>query len=320
MPLTLFHKGFKPTSQIAVLLGVWGACFIAAALASAAILLLSGMPLGDSKALFSAEHAGTIRLMQAVSTMFIFGLPAVLYAFICFRNGWQVLGVQNSWSWKLAGLAVVAILATGPLTDALGELNKAIPLPGTWKAYFDTMEENYEQQVKVMLDIRSIGGLLISLLLMAALPALFEELFFRGGLQGLFTRWWRSPWVAIVVTAFLFSAIHFSWYGFFPRVMLGIVLGAVYYATGNLWYSILMHFVNNAAAVIYMYVLQQQGKPIDISQSSMFPAWMGVISAVFIAWVLYKLVQDRQPEIAEERPAYATDPFSQAEKIDIGNS
>jgi uncharacterized protein len=310
MTKPLINKGFKPLSQIGVLLGVWGGCFIAAAIASFAIAAIAGLPLEDAASLMQSENATALRLLQAVSTFFIFGLPAVLFAFICYQNGWRALGFGKNWSWKLAGIALVIILATGPLTDALGELNKAIPIGAKWKAYFDDMEKTYESQVKAMLDVKSVQGLMISIVLIAGLPAIFEELFFRGALQGLFTRWMHSPWLAIIVTALIFSAIHFSWYGFIPRVMLGLLLGMVYYATGNLWYSILMHFVNNAAAVIYMYVLQQQGKPLDFAAGTGLPAWAGIVAAVFIFFLFKILFRQSPPEQVKEITAYSTNPFA----------
>jgi membrane protease YdiL (CAAX protease family) len=283
----LINKGFNPLSQLSVFLGVWGACFLGAVVATLVISLAGGLSVTDTGALLRPENRNLMIATQAVTTFFVFGLPAIIFAFVCYKNGWQALGFGSKTNILLAILAIVAILATGPLTEALGEMNKAIPISAKWKGYFDRMETTYEEQVKAMMNIKSIGGLLFSIVLIAALPAIFEELFFRGALQGLLSRWWKNPWLAIFVTALIFSAIHFSWYGFFPRVMLGVVLGAVYYLTGNLWYSILMHFVNNAAAVIYMYIMQQQGKPIEISSTSVFPAWAAAISLLVLVGLVY---------------------------------
>jgi uncharacterized protein len=290
----LINKGFNPLSQLSVFLGVWGACFLGALVATLMIALVGGIPLTDTGALLRPENRNLMIATQAVTTFFVFGLPAVFFAFVCFQNGWKALGFGKKINLLLALLAVAAILATGPLTELLGDLNKAIPISAKWRGYFDRMESTYEEQVKAMMDIKSIGGLLFSILLIAALPAVFEELFFRGGLQGLLLRWWKKPWVAILVTAFIFSAIHFSWYGFLPRVMLGVVLGLVYYLTGNIWYSILMHFVNNAAAVIYMYVMQQQGKPVEVSSTTVFPAWAALISLLILIG-LFLFMQKRFP-------------------------
>lgn len=310
MSQTLINKGFKPLSQLSVFIGVFGGSLIAAAIATFIFISASGLPLTDTEALMQPENIPSMRWLQAISTLFIFGLPALLFAFICYRNGWVALGFGNAWQWKLAGLAIAIMLAAGPLTDALGTLNKAIPLPANLRAYFDGMEKTYESQVKAMLNVSSWQGLFISILLIAALPALVEELFFRSTMQGLFTRWWGNPWLAIIFTAFIFSAIHFSWYGFIPRIMLGIVLGVVYYATGNIWYSILMHFFNNAAAVLYLFYLHKQGKEMDMSDTTLFPIWTAALALIILFLLMRLLFKVHPPEMQKEIMDNRNDPFA----------
>ena len=300
MSKPLLNKGFTPLSQLSVFLGIWGACFILAVFATLGISLLGGLSLTDTGALLKPENRNLMVATQVASTFFVFGLPAVGFSFVCYRNGWDALGLGKGWEWKAAMLAILIMLVSGPLTENLGELNKAIPLSEKWRNYFDSMEKTYEAQVKSMLNVKTVKGLLASLVLVAALPALFEELFFRGGMQGLFMRWLKRPWLAILITSLIFSAIHFSWYGFIPRVMLGVVLGVVYYSTGNLWYSILMHFVNNAAAVLYMYVLQQQGKAVEISNVTVFPGWAWSVSLVLMVILIMQLLKISKPEPVKE--------------------
>lgn len=313
----LINKGFSPLSQLSVFLGVWGVCFFLASLVTVAISLFGGLSLTDMGGLMRPENRSLMIATQVATTFFLFGVPAVAYAFICYKNGWNALGFGLEWKWVLALLAIVLLMVSGPLTEILGTLNKAIPLSAKWRTYFDNMEKTYEDQVKAMLHIQSLPGLLLSVTLIAALPALFEELFFRGGLQGFLTRWVKKPWVAILLTSIIFSAIHLSWYGFFPRVMLGVVLGVVYYATGNLWYCILMHFVNNAVAVVYFYTMHQQGKEIDLSQSQVFPSWAWLISLVLVFSVIWYLFKISKPhpvkEILQNRNPFANREPEQAD-------
>ena len=310
MSQTLINKGFKPLSQLSVFIGVFGGSLIVAAIATFIFISASGLPLTNTEALMQPENIPAMRWLQAITTLFMFGLPAILFAFICFRNGGVALGFGHPWQWKLAALAIAIMLAAGPLTDALGTLNKAIPLPANLRAYFDGMEKNYESQVKAMLNVDSWQGLFMSILLIAALPALVEELFFRSTMQGLFMRWFRNPWLAIGFTALIFSAIHLSWYGFFPRLMLGVVLGLVYYITGNIWYSILMHFFNNAVAVLYLFYLHQQDKPMDMSDTSMFPIWTALIAIVVLILLLRLLYKKHPPEMQKEIIDNHSDPFA----------
>ncbi len=314
MSKPFINKGFKPLSQLSVFLGSLGLSMILAGFASYGIAMLAKMPTTDPQAMMQPQFAQALKVMQAVSSFLIFGLPALLYAFVCYKNGWTVLGLRQPWIMQIALLSIAIMLVAVPVSDALATINKAIPLPDGWKAYFDKKEYINESQVKMMLDISSIKGLLLSLLLIAALPALVEELFFRGALQGMFLRLWGKPWVAILLTSVIFSAIHFSWYGFIPRAMLGVVLGTVYYLTGNLWYSVLMHFLYNGAAVVYLYAMQQQGKPLDLGHSTIFPVWAGALSAVVVAILVWWLRQLHPPVIPKEvmnRRNYPFEPTGQ---------
>jgi uncharacterized protein len=306
----LINKGFKPLSQLSVFFGVTGVSMIAAGVAGRLIALMAKMPITDPEGMMQPQFTSALKVMQVVTTLIVFGLPALLYAFICYKNGWAALGLNQSRSMKIGLLAILIMITTAPLTDALGTLNKAIPLSQSLRAYFDGKEAAYEAQVRTMLDVGSVQGLLLSLLLIAFLPAMVEEFFFRGALQGMLTRWWRKPWVAITVTSVIFSAIHLSWYGFLPRVMLGMVLGAVFYITGNLWYSVLMHFVNNAAAVLFLYVQQQQGKPVEVSSTTIFPVWAGAIALVVVVLLIGWLAKINPPHPATEVHDERINPFA----------
>ena len=103
------------------------------------------------------------------------------------------------------------------------------------------------------MQLKDFKDYLLGLTIMAFLPAMCEESLFRGGLQNFLTRSTNKPWLSIIIVSILFSAVHFSFYGFLPRMFLGIVLGLVYYYTGSLWLSILAHFTNNAFAVSQFY-------------------------------------------------------------------
>ena len=138
--------------------------------------------------------------------------------------------------------------------------------------------------------IRTFSDYAISIVMIALLPALFEETFFRGGMQNLLTRFSHKPWIAILITSLIFSAIHLSYYGFLARVCLGIVLGLIYYYSQSLWLSIAAHFFNNAIAVTQMYVLIRQGKPVKEAMSETYPVWWGIIGAIvlYALFVLFK--------------------------------
>ena len=311
LPMFTNNKGFSPAGQFGMLLVFGGAGLVAGGVAAAAVLLLNGTPIADmEKAMNDPANSSMLKLVQFISTLLSFFLPAVAFAFVCFRKGWQVLGFRKPVVLQTALVAILIIFAAGPLIDALTQVNKAIPISASLKSFFDRMEAQYEEQVKVLGAVNSLPQYLLSLIIIALLPAVFEETLFRGALQGILQRWFKNAWVAIIVTGLLFSIIHFSWYGFLPRWALGILLGMVYYATGNIWYSIIVHFVNNALVVTYMYYKTMRGEPIPSSTDAMFPLWVGVLALVAVV-LLFRLLVKTAPVLPEVETDYQRHhPFS----------
>jgi membrane protease YdiL (CAAX protease family) len=115
------------------------------------------------------------------------------------------------------------------------------------------MEDEASKQLKFMLQERTPAELLKNLVFIALFAGIGEELFFRGILQRIFIRITQNPWMGIVLTAAIFSGIHFQFYGFFPRFLLGILLGAIYWYSGSLWVAILAHFLYDAAVILVVY-------------------------------------------------------------------
>jgi membrane protease YdiL (CAAX protease family) len=115
---------------------------------------------------------------------------------------------------------------------------------------------------------------------MALLPALFEEVFFRGALQNVLVDWWKKPVLAIIVTSIIFSLIHSSIYLFLSRAILGFVLGWMYHRTKNIWINIIAHFLNNALALGMMYAASQSNKTPTLQDTEFkVDTWLAILAA-----------------------------------------
>ena len=146
--------------------------------------------------------------------------------------------------------------------------------------YLKMLEETAAATTEKMLKVDTIGGLLLNLLIIALIPAIGEELTFRGVLQQGLTRR-INPHVAIILSAAIFSFIHFQFYGFLPRMFLGILLGYMFYITGSLWTSIAMHFVNNGSAVVVYYLNNKGIIHVDVDHfGESTSVWLTVASAI----------------------------------------
>jgi membrane protease YdiL (CAAX protease family) len=140
----------------------------------------------------------------------------------------------------------------------------------------------------------------IAMVVIALLPAFGEEIVFRGLIQNQLLKATKNIHVAIWISAILFSAIHFQFFGFVPRLLLGALFGYLYYWSGNLWLSILAHFVNNGFSVLAMYFYQQGNLEFDVEKTESVPANIVMISALLTAGLLYyfyKYFENRKPRI-----------------------
>ena len=148
-----------------------------------------------------------------------------------------------------------------------------------------------------MLTVDTIGGLLFNLVVIALIPAIGEELTFRGVLQQGLTRR-MNPHVAILLSAAIFSFIHFQFSGFLPRMFLGMLLGYLFYTSGSLWTCMLMHFLNNGSAVVVYYLNHKGIINVDVDHfGEAQNMWVLIASAVvtvaLIVWCCWKKGQAR---------------------------
>ncbi len=315
-----YSKGFNGWSQLAILLGLAGGGLILASIVSIPVwnVMTNGSILNMENDMLKPENANAALVMQAISAVFAFFLPAVVFAWICFRNSWFFLGFKEKINPKLLLIVLLIVVCTMPLISLLGELNKAIPLSAVRRAKFDAMEKKYNDLVMAMVQLKTWGQYFISLIIIAVLPAITEEVLFRGSLQNMLTRWLKSPWAAILITSVLFSAIHFSWYGFLARVSLGVVLGIIFFQTKNIWLSILAHFLNNGIVVTTMFIMARQGKPVNMASEENLHWAFGVVGLVLVVLLLFWMVKSSPKPVFDEGDTDYFDrnnPFDERKKM-----
>lgn len=321
----LATKRFTYWGQLGILTAFTGFGLVIGGIASF-IPLLGKINLGDLKGASSAqvmddllkpENATALRWMQFITTLFLFFIPPVMYALVCHKKAFVHLGFKNKINMKAAGVVILIMMAALPMVGALQELTEMLPWSKAALLKFKIAEDAYNKQVAVMARMNDFSDYIISVMIIAFLPAVFEETLFRGGIQNLFSRWFKMPVLAIVVTAIIFSAVHGSYLGFLSRFALGFLLGWMYYRTGNIWLNILGHFFNNAFAVTVLYLTSKPGEKLDPSKiDERFPLWIGLagIAAVYALFILFEKVSQKEIDRpGEELPmpgvAYSNNPF-----------
>ena len=223
------------------------------------IIFLIGTLIGaEASKLFVIDGDTGMKIGQGVASIFMFVVPAIVYYYITRKeNRMQALGLRRlSSPWWLIIVALALMFVSIPVTTTLTTWNEGMHLGGAFSGiekWMKELEETAQALTDKMTNVDTIGGLLLNLLVIALIPAVGEEMTFRGVIQQSLTRR-MNPHIAIILSAAIFSFFHFQFFGFFPRLFLGILLGYLFYITGSLWTSILMHFVNNGAAVTLYYL------------------------------------------------------------------
>ena len=266
------------------------------------ILFVSGLIGVAISTIFMAAGDTGMKIAQGLSSIFMFVVPPIVYYYVTrMKHQMYDLGFRKPANpWWLIIIGVVLMFISLPVTNQLTRWNEAMSFGGVFEKleeYLKMLEETAAATTEKMLNVDTIGGLLLNLLVIALIPAVGEELTFRGVLQQGLMRRVKSPHVAILLSAAIFSFIHFQFYGFLPRMFLGILLGYMFYITRSLWTSIAMHFVNNGTAVV-LYYLNNKGI-IDIDPEhfgEMQYSWLitisFVVTAALIGWSWWKAKND----------------------------
>ena len=243
----------------------------------------------------NSQSTASLKWLQFVQTVATFLLPPVLCAWLwdSGHRPFTWLKMDTKVDGSLFALAVAIMICAVPAINLLADLNGRITLPesmAAWEAKMKAMEEAAAALTERFLKADHFGGLLINLGLMALLPALSEELSFRGTLQQLIANSQElraKSHTAIWITAIIFSAIHMQFYGFIPRMLMGAMFGYVFVWTGSLWVPIVMHFTNNALAVIVYYIYEHSAISNPYSDKNIADTigagdtwWLGVLSLI----------------------------------------
>jgi membrane protease YdiL (CAAX protease family) len=286
-------------AQLGIFLGLIGACMIIGSLISAMVwLMMTGRPiLAIGEDVLKPQYYNADMLLQAISTFFIFFVPVYIFALICYRKPARFIGFNTNINYKQVFLLICILLLTFPLSGALAELNKILPISPQWAAKFKALEDSRAAQEAALININSFPRYIISLVVIGLLPGLFEEVCFRAGLQNILVRWLKGPWPAIILTSIVFSLIHLSYYGFLVRFGLGIILGLIFYYSGSIWLSVLFHFLYNGFQVTALYIINLSGTQNQKDIEESFPIWVGVVS---LGLIIYLFIQFRKISLVQK--------------------
>ncbi len=227
-----------------------------------------------------------------------FIVPAILTWKICFKaSPLKVMEADNNPSCKMIGIAVLIYFVGMPALNQIVYWNQEMHLPeflSSFENWCSEMENLAEEQTQGLLSTTDIFPTIMNILIIGVLTGIGEEFFFRGALQRMLVISKVNSHVAIWTAAIVFSALHFQFFGFVPRVLLGAFFGYLYMWSGNIWVNSFAHALNNSLVIISTWCikkgyLSEEFDMVGVDEGG-FPvvALISVIAVVAIIFIFYR--------------------------------
>ncbi len=246
------------------------------------------------------RHVAAFKILLVAQQIGLFLTPAILLSIVEGKRLPKFYGLQLPKANLLLLVAVLSICWM-PLMGLSNEWNQKMVFPEFLKSielWMRQMEDSAGKATEAILKMKTPRDLVVNLFVIAIVPAICEEFIFRGAVQRTIFRIKSNPHVAIWVSAVIFSTIHFQFYGFLPRLLLGAAFGYVYFFTGSIWSAVFAHFLNNAYAVCVAYYLQMNNQSYTNADDIAMP-WYGYLISAILTLALFGLVRklgDRKSE------------------------
>ena len=221
-------------------------------------VLLSSIISPPESEMYKPSNVFTLKMMQLIVSVFIFIIPPLFFSYLSRVNTINIFGFKNKFKRQNLLLVFLIMIFIQPFVVYCMQINtKLLYLVSDYIPLIIQNLENMEQRAleltTLFLTMNSASDLFFNLFLIALIPAIGEELFFRGVVQQYLQKIFKNPHLGVCLTACVFSAIHMQFFGFLPRFLLGLILGYLFFYSGNLWMSVLGHFINNALGVLLAY-------------------------------------------------------------------
>jgi len=238
------------------------------------------------------QNVTSIKLIQLISSIGLTVVPAYIFAKTFSSKPGAYLSITTRTNWKILTYVALLMIVAIPFINLLGSINQQMVLPKAlagMESWMKDAESKASELTVKILNVHSLSGLSFNVLLVAILPAIGEELIFRGVLIKILKNW-KGIKLAIWLTAIIFSAIHLQFYGFIPRMLMGAFFGYLLLWSNSLWLPIVAHFINNAVAIIFYYLKFNGYKMPDIDNiGTGNTLWLGIASGALVVFGISQL-------------------------------
>lgn len=284
------HPSIQLLTLVAIIISIIGAGYIIGAGIVIALYGVNALMEIAQLNLNDPNAAEGLWILQIVSTTIPIFAAAYIFAKFVVKDTRGYLRASFKFPWFLIVIIFCVMLVSTPLIEALANINQKLQLPdflaGLQRWMRDT-EDHAQKLTAVLLQMKTVGSLAFKLTAVGLLTAIAEEFMFRGCIQTILLKWTKNPHAAVWITAALFSAFHLEFFGFLPRLMLGVLFGYFVVWSGSIWPAVWAHFINNGTAVIVSYLYQNQMISINPDDTHIFNLPAYLFSLIIVLFLLY---------------------------------
>ncbi|MBK6965053.1 MAG: CPBP family intramembrane metalloprotease [Bacteroidales bacterium] len=244
-----------------------------------------------------------MRFTQMFNQLGFFLLPPFLFAWLSEQSPYGFLGFTRPKNIHLLA-SILLIMVAGPFTGVLTEWNEMLRLPAQLSGIEEWIRSSEVRAARLterIMNAPGVSTLAVNLVMIGLLTAMGEELLFRSALIGVFRKVFRGFHLPVIISAFVFSALHLQFFGFLPRFMLGLAFGYLFVWSGSVWVPITAHFINNASIVVASFLYNRGISSVAAEElgTSGSGLWIGssvVACLVIMIWVYRTRVSPVKPE------------------------
>jgi uncharacterized protein len=297
-----YQRGPNPFSQLLIAIGIvliniyifnMFSQFICLKLfdADVAVLLEKGL-FND----LTTNEIHAIRFSQFFTSFGGFIMSSFVIMQVFQQNPWEYMRLNKVPSIKFVLLGLVLFISLMPAVQLLLEWNTSLAnhMDGSIMQLFNDLEKQNNRMYELLLKGNQGYMIGVNLIVLALVPAIGEELFFRGILYRVFENWTGKRHAAVWLTSFLFALIHFQIFKLLPMAMLAGIFAYLLFFSNSLWLGIGLHFLNNAMVVI-AYALQQNGSKYEwLNDDYSFPMVVVIVSTLIGIGTFYYLYKNQE--------------------------
>lgn len=250
----------------------------------------------------SANVVNSLWIIQLAGTSLPILIAPIIFGWVVVRRPVEYLWTNTKFPFMLMAVVLCVMFISSPLIEWLSNINEKMVLPNFLSGVQKWMRDAEDQTraaEEVMFNMPTTLSMIKNVLFVGLFTAIAEEFMFRGVIQTILIQWTKNKHIAVWITAILFSAFHMQFFGFLPRLFLGVIFGYFVVWSGSIWPAVWAHFINNSTAIVVTWLFQHKKIGVNPDDEHVFNNALYISSLIVVLFLmfLYQYLGRKQPQI-----------------------